>query len=151
MVDMEKAKKDKVLSTHVKTKFKKWLFLRIDIREDCSSFVRFIPEYLLVHEYFVCVFLVIFYKNGIMQIVPILLMKVFIIGILLKKPFTEWLDQWMITVNEIFFSLIMVGMILMTSANLDAETRHKTIGMGMIILYLLLMIFNTVLAFISCY
>jgi hypothetical protein len=65
MISFEQAKKDKIMSTHLKTKFKKWLFLRVAIKDDKPTYVRLIPEYLLVHEYFLCVFIVIFNYSGL--------------------------------------------------------------------------------------
>ena len=81
----------------------------------------------------------------------ILLMKFFIVGVLIRGPFKEKLDQWLITVNELFFTAILIGMVFIDSGGMSAETRHKVIGMAIIVLYLGLMVFNTIIATISCY
>jgi hypothetical protein len=62
MIDYEQKKKDKVEGTHVKTKFKSWLFLRVPVREDAKLFSRFTPEAYMVHDVLLCIILVVF--NG---------------------------------------------------------------------------------------
>jgi hypothetical protein len=151
MSSLERAKKDKIMSTHIKSKFKKWLFLRIPIKEDSSCWTSLIPEYLLVHEYFVCVFLVIFHRYGLLQLTSILAMKLLILFVLYQGPFKEKIDQWLITVNEMFFTAILLTMLLMMNSDVDTETKHKLYGMAIIGLYLMLMVYNVIIASISCY
>jgi hypothetical protein len=66
MIDYEKKKRDKVEGTHVKTKFKKWLFLRVPIKENAKLLPSFTPEAYMVHDILLCFFLVVF--NGIAKI-----------------------------------------------------------------------------------
>jgi hypothetical protein len=89
LVNLEIKKRDKVESTHVKTKFKKWLFLRVPIKETAKLLPSFTPENYLVHDIFICVFLVLFNGMAVVQILTLILMKGYIFGCLITFPMKE--------------------------------------------------------------
>jgi hypothetical protein len=64
MVSLELSKKDKIESTHIKTIYKKWLFLRTPIKSTAPTIARFTPEYIMVSDTITCFVLVLSQRNG---------------------------------------------------------------------------------------
>lgn len=107
MVRLEMSRKDKIENVHIKTKYKRWLFLRLPLKPSASLLSRFLPEFILVGDILVCLVLVIFQSSGLLQLIPILIWKFMVILILVKIPLKDVLDTAMITLNEIMFFLIL--------------------------------------------
>lgn len=89
LVNLEIQKRDKVESTHVKTTFKKWLFLRLPIKKNAKLLASFTPENYLVHDISICVILVLFNGNAFVQILSLFLIKAYIFSNLLTFPMKE--------------------------------------------------------------
>ena len=92
MVRLELSRRDKVEKTHLKTKFKRWLFLRIPVRQEARTIPRFTPEIYLLHDLLLCFFLTVFHGNARVQIYSLIALKLFVLVNLLYLPFKEWLD-----------------------------------------------------------
>lgn len=153
MVNYELKKLDKVDSVHVKTKFKKWLFLRVPIKETAKLLPRFIPEAYMVHDILLCVFLVTFNGYSTVQIVSLIILKLYLLVNLCYKPLKETLEQVMLMGNEIFF-LSMLGIFLILdfkSGTISVSELRNKYGKTIIIFYIILLAFNCVIGIISTY
>ena len=153
MIDLEKKRRDKVDGTHVKTKFKRWLFLRVPIRDDAKMLPRFLPEGYMVHDVMLCFFLATFNSNAKVQIISLLLMKVYLLVNLLYRPLKEKLEQVMLTGNELFFIIILTVFMVLESKidDLSLEERRTKYGKPIIIVYILMLAFNCVIGFLSTF
>lgn len=103
---------DEVGKTQVKSKFKTWLLLRVPIKPEVAAFAKFTPEFIMVHDIFLCFFLVIFHSSATAQIIGILCLKIGLLSSLAFFPFQEKLDQIVIFVSECFHILILVFSLL---------------------------------------
>jgi uncharacterized membrane protein len=151
LVDLEIKKRDKVESTHVKTTFKKWLFLRVPIKESAKLLPSFTPENYIVHDVLLCVFLVLFHDNATIQILSLFLMKAYIFGNLLTFPMKELMEQIMLTGNEFFFLGILIQFFRI-HINKSLQKDHKALekqGKILIVLYILMLSFNAGIALMA--
>jgi hypothetical protein len=153
MINLERKRRDKVDGTHVKTKFKKWLFLRVPIKEDAKLLPRFVPEGYMVHDVMLCFFLVTFNSMGMVQIVSLFLMKVYLLVNLCFKPLKEKLEQIMLIGNEIFFVVILIlFMVIDTQGDsITLDQLRGTYGNTIILFYIAILSFNCVIGSISTY
>ena len=151
LVNLEIKKRDKVESTHVKTKFKRWLFLRVPIKENAKLLPSFTPENYIVHDILICVFLVLFNGIAIVQITLLILMKGYIFGCLLTFPMKELPEQLLLMGNEFFFLGILVQFLrieISSTLKKDHGALQKT-GKVLIILYICMLAFNAAIALMA--
>lgn len=128
LVNLEIKKRDKVEGTHIKTKFKRWLFLRVPIKENAKLLASFTPENYLVHDILLCVFLVLFNGIAVAQILTLILMKGYIFVLLLTFPMKEMMEQAMLMGNEFFFLGILIQFLrieLLPSLKKDHNALEK--------------------------
>ncbi len=153
MIDLEIKRKDKVEGVHVKTKFKKWLFLRVPIKDEAKLLPRFIPEGYMVHDVMLCFFLVTFNGNAKVQIISLMLMKIYLLVNLFYRPLKETLEQVMLMGNECFFIIILTVFMILESKidDLSLEERRTKYGKPIIIVYILMLTFNCVIGFLSTF
>ena len=153
LVDLEIKKRDAVEGTHVKTKFKRWLFLRVPIKESARLLASFTPENYLVHDILLCIFLVVFNGKAGVQILSLLLMKAYIFFNLCTLPMKELPEQLMLTGNEFFFLGILVQFLrihMSDSMKKDHEALESN-GKILIVLYILMLSFNALIAFYAVF
>lgn len=157
MIRLEFSRLDKIERIHVNTKYKNWLFLRVPIKLAASVLSRFVPEYILIGDTLVCILLVVFNGSGKLQIIPIMAFKLIIILALFQKPLKEKIDQWMLTINEVFFFLILGAYLAVDILNkgenssISKKQMYNKVGLTTVILFILLMAFNMIISGISLF
>lgn len=148
MISLELRKKDKIDSVHINSKFKNWLFLRIHIKESSSLLPRFVPETYLIHDFLLCLFLVNFHSNAKVQILSLMIMKIYQFLNLCQFPMKEALDQIMLLVNEFFFTCVL-AFFLYLSGKEESEVDFEKVGTIIIGIYIVFLVFNCLIGFCS--
>lgn len=153
LLKMEKSKNDKIESTHLKYIYKDWLELRENMAEKISRLRSFTPEIMMVTDILTCFSLVLFYKWGIAQVLPIILLKGLIIYLVCKQVFKSKIEWAITVVNETGVMVCLTGLAIneMLGRSMSLKGRHNVFGWGLIISILLTILFNLLIAMAELY
>jgi hypothetical protein len=148
---IEKCSEDKLESTHLKSIFKSWLALRENLKEEISKIRRFTPELTTIADILTCFCVVFFWTNGILQLIPIILLKGFVVGLIFKNPFKSKVEYLVTLVNEGSILICLIGLFLSESTQARLVPRQNIYGWTLIISVILTIGFNLCIALYELY
>lgn len=153
LLKIEKSSKDKVESTHLKHIWNPWLELRESILEETDFLRKFTPEIMMICDLLTCTAIVLFYSNGLVQIIPVFLFKLAVVILLGKNSFKSK-KEWIISlVNEAGILGCLLGLTFseIIGDGINFKTRYKVLGTSIIGVILLTIAFNLLIAIAELY
>lgn len=155
MVNMEKIYSlNEIKSIQLKIMYRKWLFLRLEMKETAKLVFKLAPECTIAIDFIIGFVLGIFYKNGLSQLITIIIMKASLIYILCQRPFKEERESTITIVNESVYFLVLIIFLFLklteSSSVFNPELRFRLFGNIVIFLLILLLIYNMIIGTIDC-
>jgi hypothetical protein len=133
-------------------KLESWKFLKADLRPNCHKFWKFIDQIQILKEVLTGFFVIVFIENVYLQIVPLLVMFLFLIfGLLVYRPYKSKFQNLFKAFMEFFYFLIFSVFLMLEigSKSIPQAQRYNIWGFSVLLMIAFIILVHIGLAVVS--